>query len=83
MTGQNPMCGAVKFFLVGKASRYWRALACGLLAMLALISCPAAAAPYYGNTPTTFSWIDPVAGGAHTSRPLPARVPSTTMLAQP
>lgn len=66
MIEQNSMRRSIKLFPAGTASRYLRALSCGLLAILALINFPVAAAPYYGNTPTTFSWIDPVAGG-HTA----------------
>ena len=37
------------------------------VALIGALACAATAcAAYYGNTPTTFSWIDPVAG-AHTA----------------
>ena len=51
------------FFLRATALDFLRALAA---ALVALAGAPAAAAPYYGNTPTPFAWIDPVAG-AHTA----------------
>ena len=51
------------FFLRATALDFLRALAA---ALVALAGAPAAAAPYYGNTPTPFAWIDPVAD-AHTA----------------